>query len=110
MTVPSRNTWTPGARRLVIQTAMRGFASAVVAAACVVLPWPGQAEDGAAPGPVFTEPEIRIILSHGPWMSPVARDPSNRVSGSREAVELGTRLFFDQRLSGSGTISCGSCH
>jgi cytochrome c peroxidase len=92
-----------------MRTAM-WVASAVVAAACVVLPGPGQAADGAAAGPVFTESEIRIILSHGPWMSPVARDPSNRVSGTREAIELGTRLFFDQRLSGSGTISCSSCH
>jgi cytochrome c peroxidase len=85
-------------------------ASAVVGAACLVLPCTASpADDGAAPL-AFTENEIRIILSHGPWMSPVPRDPSNRVSGNREAMELGTRLFFDQRLSGSGTVSCGSCH
>ncbi|HTE14802.1 MAG TPA: cytochrome c peroxidase, partial [Burkholderiales bacterium] len=26
------------------------------------------------------------------------------------AIEFGTRLFFDQRLSGRGTMSCASCH
>lgn len=26
------------------------------------------------------------------------------------AIELGTRLFFDQRLSGRGQVSCATCH
>lgn len=29
---------------------------------------------------------------------------------TRERVELGRRLFFDPVLSGSGTVSCASCH
>ena len=92
-----------------MRVAMR-VASAVVGAACLVLPCTASpADDGGAPL-AFTQNEMRIILSHGPWMSPVPQDPSNRVSGNREAIELGTRLFFDQRLSGSGTVSCGSCH
>jgi cytochrome c peroxidase len=37
-------------------------------------------------------------------------DPSNAVSGKREAIELGQRLFFDRRLSGDGRFSCGTCH
>jgi cytochrome c peroxidase len=40
----------------------------------------------------------------------VPNDPTNRVSGKRDAIEFGTRLFFDQRLSGHGTMSCASCH
>ena len=27
-----------------------------------------------------------------------------------ERVDLGRRLFYDDRLSGNGTVSCGSCH
>ncbi len=68
------------------------------------------AADGAAGKPVFTAGEIKVILSHGPWPMPAVPDPSNRVSGRHEAVELGTRLFFDQRLSGGGKLSCGTCH
>ncbi len=60
--------------------------------------------------PPFTETEIRTILSHGPWPAPLSIDPSNRVSGKREAIELGERLFFDRRLSGDGRFSCGTCH
>lgn len=60
--------------------------------------------------PLFTEAEIKAILAHGPYPAPVKADPSNRVSGKREAVELGTQLFFDERLSGNGKISCGTCH
>ena len=65
---------------------------------------------GSALGEAFSEAETRALLSHGPWPTPIAADPTNQVSGRREAIELGERLFFDQRLSPSGKFSCGSCH
>ena len=58
----------------------------------------------------FTEAEVRAILAHGPWPTPLATDPTNRVSGRGAAVELGERLFFDSRLSSSGRFSCATCH
>jgi len=60
--------------------------------------------------PAFTESEIRAILAHGPWPVAAKADPSNRVSGKREAIDFGERLFFDRRLSGGGNFSCGTCH
>lgn len=36
--------------------------------------------------------------------------PSNRFADDREAAQLGERLFFDQRLSADGSLSCASCH
>ena len=60
--------------------------------------------------PDFTEAEIRAILRHGPWPAPWSPDPSNRVSGNAEAIELGERLFFDPRLSPSGKVLCATCH
>ena len=72
----------------------------------LALPFAVAAQD---PSPL-TDSEIRAILSHGPWPVPLASDPGNRVSGRREAVEFGERLFFDARLSGNGKFSCGSCH
>jgi cytochrome c peroxidase len=68
------------------------------------------AATAAAQDITFTDAEIRAILAHGPWPPPLVRDASNRVSGSREAIELGERLFFDRRLSSSGKFSCGTCH
>jgi cytochrome c peroxidase len=62
-----------------------------------------------APAP-FTDGEQRAILSLGPWPVPIVQDPSNHVSGKREAIELGERLFFDRRMSGGGKFSCGTCH
>lgn len=59
---------------------------------------------------VFSEPEIRAILAHGPWPVPATSDPTNIASGKRPAIELGQRLFFDTRLSGAGRFSCGTCH
>lgn len=58
----------------------------------------------------FGEPEVRRILSHGPWPAPWSADPSNRVSGRRAAIEWGERLFFEPRLSATGGVLCASCH
>jgi len=80
------------------------------AAACALLAGTSAAQQDLAAKPVFTDGEIRIILSHGPWPALAQPDPSNRVSGKPDAIEFGTRLFFDQRLSAKGTVACASCH
>jgi cytochrome c peroxidase len=58
----------------------------------------------------FTDEEARKIQSHGPWPAPWSNDPSNRVSGNRNAIDLGERLFFERRLSVNGEVSCSHCH
>ena len=58
----------------------------------------------------FSKEEIARILQHGPWPPPVQRDPSNRVSGKPEAIALGGKLFFEPRISGTGSVLCASCH
>jgi cytochrome c peroxidase len=59
---------------------------------------------------LFSPDEVAKILQHGPWPPPAARDPSNRVSGKPEAIALGAKLFFDPRISGTGSVLCASCH
>src|SRR3989449_8230342 len=83
---------------------------AAVGAACALLAGASPAQQDSAAAPFFTDGEIRIILSHGPWPAPAQADPTNRVSGKPDAIEFGTRLFFDQRLSAKGTVACASCH
>ena len=39
-----------------------------------------------------------------------APDPTNRVADDPEAAKLGHQLFFDERLSSNGKVSCASCH
>ena len=58
----------------------------------------------------FSKGELARILQHGPWPPPFKPDPSNRVSGRREAVVLGEKLFFEPRLSGGGSVLCATCH
>jgi len=58
----------------------------------------------------FTPEERRAIQRHGPWPAPWSPDPSNRVSGSTRAVELGESLFFEPRLAPSGKVLCATCH
>src|SRR5258708_8063625 len=77
-----------------------------VGAACMALSsWVCSAEERAS----FSGEELKSILSHGPWRAPAAHDPTNRVSGKPDAIELGTLLFFGQRLSGSGKKACARC-
>ncbi len=58
----------------------------------------------------FSKEEIAKILQHGPWPPPLRPDPGNRVSGKREAIALGEKLFFEPRLSGTGSVLCATCH
>ena len=90
--------------------AITAAAGAAVIAAFGLLPFAGQAADATGDKAAFTEAEIKQILSHGPWPAPAQRDLTNRVSGNIEAIVLGTRLFFDPRLSAKGQVSCSSCH
>lgn len=50
--------------------------------------------------------EVAVALTVG---LPVVVAPATN-PGSTAVIELGRRLFFDQRLSGNGQISCASCH
>jgi cytochrome c peroxidase len=43
-------------------------------------------------------------------LAPLAADPSNRYGDDPRAAALGEKLFFDERLSSNGKVSCGSCH
>jgi cytochrome c peroxidase len=58
----------------------------------------------------FTADEFRTLLRHGPWPAPWPRDASNRVSGKAAAITFGEQLFFEPRLSGTGAVSCATCH
>jgi cytochrome c peroxidase len=58
----------------------------------------------------LSKEEVAKILQHGPWPPPLARDPTNRVSGRPEAIALGEKLFFEPRLSGTGSVLCATCH
>src|SRR3954468_23129246 len=95
--------------RRVLNERITRIAYAAAVAACTMLPWASRADDGAAK-PTFSESEVKQILSHGPWPRPAVRDVTNRVSGKADAIEFGTRLFFEQRMSTAGQVSCGTCH
>jgi len=96
------NRHTGRAPRLILALTL-AFAAAVLAFAAAV----AHADEVLT----FTADERAAILAHGPW--PGERpppDPSNRVSGKPEAVELGRRLFFHSGLSSDAQRSCATCH
>ena len=83
-----------------------GMTAALVSAA-----WFARTTLAEEPGVVeFSEAEVARILTHGPWPMPWSRDTTNRVSGNAAAIDLGERLFFDEKLSVKGNVSCGTCH
>ena len=86
------------------------FIRIVIGAACATFAWASPAEERIPGKPAFTQGEIQKIISHGPWPTRFTPEKSNRVSGKPEAIEFGTRLFFDARLSGVGDTSCAMCH
>ena len=43
-------------------------------------------------------------------LRPLPADASNRFADDTGAARLGHQLFFDTRLSSTGTVSCASCH
>ncbi len=49
------------------------------------------------------------LQSFSPLPEPPA-DPTNRVSDDPAAAQLGQALFFDERLSSNGAVSCATCH
>ncbi|TXR54192.1 cytochrome-c peroxidase [Reinekea thalattae] len=64
----------------------------------------------AAEAIVFSEQELSVISSFGPWPPKFESDSSNRVSGNSLAREFGRTLFFDTLLSKNNDLACASCH
>ncbi|HEY6512198.1 MAG TPA: cytochrome c peroxidase [Burkholderiaceae bacterium] len=60
------------------------------------------AASAAEPAPAATEQD-RV------WLLGAPPEPADN-RGTPERIELGKALFFDPRLSGNGTVSCGTCH
>jgi cytochrome c peroxidase len=88
-------------------------AATIAALACVLALWSDAIIAQAAPSTGlldFSETELRSIQRHGPWPPVNGSDAGNRLSGNPQAVALGQQLFFDARLSATGTLSCASCH
>ena len=90
-------------------TKLRTILTAGTLTACAA--WFGGVTEANEPGVIeFTPVEVSRIMTHGPWPMPWSPDPSNRVSGTTHAVDLGERLFFDEKLSVKDNVSCGTCH
>ncbi len=69
----------------------------------------GTAAAAGCTAPTLT-PEIAQRVARNPPLSAVPPDPTNRFAQSLEAARLGHLIFFDERFSASGTVSCASCH
>jgi cytochrome c peroxidase len=61
------------------------------------------------PSAGFSAEQLEHILELSP-LPPPPSDPTNRAFESAAAARLGHALFYDERLSGPGTVSCATCH
>lgn len=64
------------------------------------------AQDGAV---TFSETELRRIMQYSPLPKPPT-DSTNTFADDPAAARLGQFLFFETRLSSSGTLACATCH
>src|SRR5690348_14813526 len=63
------------------------------------------------PRPEWSAAEISTL--RGLWIGSLPAlppDRSNKVADDPRAAALGRQLFFDTRLSSTGTVACASCH
>jgi len=66
---------------------------------------------GGCGEPDFTEAEKAMIASLSlSALPPLSADPTNRFADSPAAAAFGATLFFEQRLSRDGNVSCSTCH
>jgi cytochrome c peroxidase len=80
--------------------------AAVALVVAVFLPSSGSAEALS-----WTEAEIDVLRSLAiSSLPPLPVNPTNLVADDPRAAELGRQLFFDPRLSATGTVSCSTCH
>ena len=63
----------------------------------------------AVPAEEWTEREQALLARLTPLPGPPP-DPTNAVADDPRAAHYGRWLFFDARLSGSGDVSCATCH
>ncbi len=65
----------------------------------------------ACSGESFTDAEKATIASMSlASLPPLPADPTNKYADDPAAAALGATLFFDQRMSSDGVVSCGTCH
>jgi cytochrome c peroxidase len=82
------------------------LAPLVVLAAIVYYAWQRYAPP--APWTAAERAQIRSLWIKA--LPPLPPDASNSVADDPRAVAFGHRLFFDERLSANGAISCATCH
>jgi cytochrome c peroxidase len=85
---------------------------AIAAIAGLSLWWAGGCAGlGICKPSAWTEAELQLLQSLSlNQLPPPLPSPSNRVADNPQAADFGHRLFFDARLSATGTISCATCH
>ncbi|MEM7030563.1 MAG: cytochrome c peroxidase [Chloroflexota bacterium] len=73
----------------------------------------GMSDISVANTPILSWSAEEVALLRSMWLASLPlppTDPSNRVSGNRQAAAMGHRLFFDFRFSANGQVACASCH
>jgi cytochrome c peroxidase len=83
--------------------AASGFALLAITVAAVTLPHSSKT--------TWTADERELLRSLSlSALEKLPADPSNKYADDSSAMLLGSRLFFDTRLSGNGQVACATCH
>ncbi len=66
-------------------------------------------QDTRPPAP-WTAEELTVLATLQLGSLTLPQDPGNHVADDPRAARMGHQLFFDQRLSINGLVSCANCH
>jgi cytochrome c peroxidase len=80
-------------------------------AAIVLIAAASSPTSGSAQVLSWTEAEVAVLRSLTiSSLPPLPADPTNAVADDPRAARFGQQLFFDVRLSATGSVSCATCH
>ncbi len=89
---------------------MWNVVSRLLLSGAVLVGCTAETDSGAPAEPSrFTAEELVILASLRPLGS-VPADPSSAVADDADAAHFGRWLYFDDRFSDGGTVSCATCH
>ncbi|BEP60883.1 hypothetical protein GmRootV213_14370 [Variovorax sp. V213] len=87
---------------------MRALGAAGIAGAMLVVACGGSGGNGSGPAVALPGTGTATAATAGAPASPTAAPASS--STLSLAAQVGQKMFFDKNLSGSGAMSCASCH
>jgi cytochrome c peroxidase len=103
--------------KTITKTVIKRLAAACIAVSLFSIPAGADEKQGSKPEKEarmlhgWSKEELRVLRSLSlSALPPLPKDPSNIFADDLRAIALGRKIFFDEKFSANGKISCATCH